>query len=217
MKRKIRKNAISFLFILILALLLAACSSEQNSGNSPVSEAAGETAPEKDSSSDVSDTAAAENEPISLGAFSMEDINGESYTEAMFQDYNLTFVNVFATWCSPCIAEIPDLEQLYQDMADQGVNVVGIVLDTADGNGGTDPEALETAQLLAEETGASYPFLVPDAGLMNGLLTGIQAVPTSFFVDSEGNLAGNVYTGSRSLEDWTEIVNQELEALEAAQ
>ena len=36
-------------------------------------------------------------------------------------------------------------------------------------------------------------------------------------VDSDGNLVGNVYTGSRSLEDWTEIVNQELEALEAAQ
>ena len=80
-----------------------------------------------------------------------------------------------------------------------------------------DPEALETAKLLAEETGATYPFLIPDAGLMNGLLTGVQAVPTSFFVDSDGNLVGNVYTGSRSLEDWTEIVNQELEALEAAQ
>ena len=95
--------------------------------------------------------------------------------------------------------------------------VVGIVLDTADGEGGADPEALETAKLLAEETGATYPFLIPDAGLMNGLLTGVQAVPTSFFVDSDGNLVGNVYTGSRSLEDWTEIVNQELEALEAAQ
>ena len=80
-----------------------------------------------------------------------------------------------------------------------------------------DPEALETAKLLAEETGATYPFLIPDAGLLNGLLTGVQAVPTSFFVDSDGNLVGNVYTGSRSLEDWTEIVNQELEALEAAQ
>ena len=214
MKGKIRKNTIPFLLLLILSLLLAACSSGQDSGNSAASDTTDSSVSDADS---PEDTPAAENETIPLGTVSMEDINGETYTEAMFQDYELTFVNVFATWCSPCIAEIPDLEQLHQDMADQGVNVVGIVLDTADGKGGTDPEALETAQLLAEETGASYPFLVPDAGLMNGLLTGIQAVPTSFFVDSEGNLVGNVYTGSRSLEDWTEIVNQELEALEAAQ
>ena len=48
---------------------------------------------------------------------------------------------------------------------------------------------------------------------MNGLLTGIQSIPTTFFVDSEGNLTGYAYVGSRSLEDWTEIVNSELEML----
>ena len=143
----------------------------------------------------------------------MEDINGESYTEAMFQDYELTMVNVFATWCSPCIAEIPYLEQLSQDMADSGVNVVGIVLDTADGEGGVDADALDAAKTLAQELGTTYPFLIPDAGLMNGLLTGIQSIPTTFFVDSEGNLTGYAYVGSRSLEDWTEIVNSELENL----
>ena len=143
----------------------------------------------------------------------MVDINGEAHTEAMFQDYDLTMVNVFATWCSPCIAEIPYLEQLSQDMADRGVGVVGIVLDTADGKGGVDADALDAAKTLAEELETTYPFLIPDAGLMNGLLTGIQSIPTTFFVDSEGNLTGYAYVGSRSLEDWTEIVNSELEML----
>ena len=39
-------------------------------------------------------------------------------------------VNVFATWCSPCINEIPDLEKLYQEMKDKGVGVVGVTRDT---------------------------------------------------------------------------------------
>ena len=226
MKRKMRKNLILFLSILLFGTLLAACSSKEGSGDSPAAKENSESAADTDSSADSAEENGAEEEsaaeaesrePIPLGSFSMEDIDGNLFTENSFADYDLTFVNVFATWCSPCIREIPDLEELHQNMKDKGVNVVGIVLDTADGEGGADPEALETAKLLAEETGATYPFLIPDAGLMNGLLTGVQAVPTSFFVDSDGNLVGNVYTGSRSLEDWTELVNQELEALEAAQ
>ncbi len=38
-------------------------------------------------------------------------------------------VNIFTTWCSPCVAEMPELEKLYQQMKDKGVGVVGVVLD----------------------------------------------------------------------------------------
>lgn len=146
-----------------------------------------------------------------LGDFSMEDIEGETYTQEMFGEYELTMINVFATWCTPCINEIPDLEQLRNDMADQGVNVVGIVLDAMDYSGGTDENAVETAKILAEQTGASYPFLIPDQSLLNGRLAGIEAVPETFFVDQEGNIVGETYSGSRSLEAWKTIVEETLE------
>lgn len=155
--------------------------------------------------------AEAEKEPVSLGEFSMEDIYGESYTQEMFADYRLTMVNVFATWCSPCINEIPDLEILKNEMAEKEVNLVGIVLDAADGEGGADQEAIEKAKALAEQLGVTYPFLVPDAGYLNGLLLGVSAVPTTFFVDGEGRLVGGVYLGGHSLEDWRSIVEAELE------
>lgn len=38
-------------------------------------------------------------------------------------------VNVFTTWCSPCVAEMPDLEKLSQQVGDRNVAVVGIVMD----------------------------------------------------------------------------------------
>ena len=123
-------------------------------------------------------------------------------------------INVFATWCTPCINEIPDLEQLRGDMADQGVNVVGIVLDAVDYSGGTDDSAIENAKILAEQTGATYPFLVPDQGLLNGRLAGIAAVPETFFVDKEGNVVGETYTGSRSLEEWKSVVEETLKEVE---
>lgn len=69
---------------------------------------------------------------------------------------------------------------------------------------------MEKAKLLAETTEVTYPFLIPDAGYLNGRLAGIQAVPETFFVDKEGNIVGETYSGSRSLEEWKRIVETEL-------
>lgn len=146
-----------------------------------------------------------------LGEFSIKDIEGNTYTQEMFADYDLTMVNVFTTWCSPCVREIPDLEKLSNEVKDQGINVVGIVLDAIDSSGKTDEEVVEKAKLLAEMTGAAYPFLIPDEGYLNGRLSGIAAVPETFFVDKEGNITGETYSGSRSLEDWKTIVETERE------
>ncbi len=146
----------------------------------------------------------------SLGEFSLQDIEGQSYTQEMFQEYDLTMVNVFTTWCTPCINEIPDLEQLHQDMKEQGVGIVGIVLDAAEGMGGSVDETIEQAKLLAEKTGATYPFLVPDTGLLNGRLSRIDAVPETFFVDQNGAIVGETYTGSRSYDDWKSVIEDTL-------
>lgn len=150
-------------------------------------------------------------EGISLGEFTMQDVQGQAYTQEMFADYDLTMVNVFATWCSPCINEIPDLQKLSEEMKDKGVNVVGIVLDAVDASGNVDQEAVETAKVLADLTGVSYPFLIPDAGYLNGRLIGISAVPETFFVDKNGNIVGETYSGSRSFDDWKKVVETELE------
>ncbi len=148
-----------------------------------------------------------------LGKFSVEDINGSAYTEEMFADHDLTMVNVFTTWCTPCIREIPDLEKLHKEMEGQGVGVVGIVLDAIGSSGKVDEEAVEKAKILAEKTGAAYPFLIPDEGYLGGRLAGIAAVPETFFVDKDGNIVGETYSGSRSFEDWKGIVEKELEGV----
>ena len=143
----------------------------------------------------------------------MKDINDVTYTQEMFADYDLTMINVFTTWCTPCVREIPDLEKIYQEMKDDGVGVAGIVLDAADGSGETDGETVEKGKMLAEKTGVSYPFLIPDEGYLNGRLAGIQAVPETFFVDRDGNIVGETYSGSRSFEDWKSIIEKELEGV----
>jgi len=149
----------------------------------------------------------------SLGSFTTQDVNGNEYTQDMFKDYDLTLVNIFTTWCTPCVAEMPELEKLYQQMKDQGVNVVGFVLDVLNEKGEIVQTDLERAQELVERTGVTYPILLPDSTYLNSRLTGIEGFPETFFVDQDGNVVGGTYSGSGGLEDWLEVVEQELAAL----
>ena len=146
----------------------------------------------------------------SVGKFETTGIDGKTYTEEVFSDYDLTLVNIFTTWCSPCVQEIPELQKLYEEMKEKGVGVAGVVLDAADENGNQDEDAVKKAGILQEKTKAEYPFLIPDSTMLNGRLKGINAFPETFFVDKNGNIVGDTYTGSHSLDEWKEIVEKEL-------
>lgn len=146
-----------------------------------------------------------------VGKFETKGVDGKDYTEKVFSDYDLTLVNIFTTWCSPCVNEIPELEKLYEEMKEKGVGVVGVVLDTVGDDGKQDDATVKKAGVLQEKTKASYPFLIPDSTMMNGRLNGISAFPETFFVDKEGNIVGETYSGSHSLDEWKEIVEKELE------
>ena len=100
-------------------------------------------------------------------------------------------------------------------MAGKGVNVVGIVLDTVDPMGQPDPSIIEKAHVLAERTGATYPFLVPDETAMNGHLLGIDSVPQTLFVDRQGNIVYSI-PGARDLAAWTDLVESVLAEMKGA-
>ena len=148
-----------------------------------------------------------------VGTFETTDIDGNTYTEKVFSDYDLTLVNAFTTWCSPCVNEMPELEELYQEMKDQGVGVVGMVLDSVSEDGTPDDSIVQKAQLLKEKTGVTYPLLIPDKGFLNGRISGLQSFPESFFVDKDGNTVGDPIMGSNTFDGWKEAVEKQLAAL----
>ena len=148
-----------------------------------------------------------------VGTFETTDIDGNTYTEKVFSDYDLTLVNAFTTWCSPCVNEMPELEKLYQEMKDQGVGVVGMVLDSVSKDGTPDDSIVQKAQLLKEKTGVTYPLLIPDKGFLNGRISGLQSFPESFFVDKDGNIVSDPIMGSNTFDGWKEAVEKQLAAL----
>lgn len=219
MKKQTHKICLLLLAGLLSAAPLTGCSSKEAPATEPEAISSETTKPEniEETKADGKDNPDQSTGKDNLGQFTTQDIQGETYTEEMFQDYDLTLVNIFTTWCTPCINEIPDLQKLKDEMSDRRVNVVGIVLDAIDESGNTDQEAVEKAKLLAEKTGVSYTFLLPDETNLNGRLDYIYSVPETFFADKDGNIIGEAYVGSRSLEEWEDVVETQLAALEGAE
>lgn len=157
-------------------------------------------------------------EIANIASVSTETLDGEAFTGKDFAKYELTMVNVLATWCTACVQEIPDIEKMYQEMKAKGVNVVGIVLDTvsdvdASGNVVEDQSMIDLAKRIQKVTGATYPILKPDASLLNGRLKDNYALPETFFVDKNGNIVGETYNGSHSYEEWMKITQDILETV----
>ena len=118
----------------------------------------------------------------------------------MFKDNKLTVVNVWGSWCGPCVAEIPELQKLYENMKDKGVNVVGLAQDA-----GTDIDAVKD---ILEKNKVTYQNVVPE-GAVTDFVMSIQAFPSTFLVDSEGNIVDKIQ-GGRDLESFTKAVEDAL-------
>ena len=144
-----------------------------------------------------------------MGSFTATDVDGNTVDPSIFADYKLTMVNVWATFCGPCLREMPDLGELADEYKDKGVRIVGLVSDTLDQNGDIDDSQVEAAKEIIADTGADYLHILPSTDLF-GLLSQISSVPTTFFVDSEGRQVGMAELGSKEKDEWVEIIDRAL-------
>lgn len=132
------------------------------------------------------------------------DLDGNKVDDSIFKGKKLTMVNVWGTFCSPCIGEMPDLQKLSEEYADKDFRIIGIVCDIADAE---DKEKIQLAKEICEDTGVKYVSLVPSESLDDALLDSIVSVPATFFLDEDGKQLDRNYIGSRSYEGWTAIVD----------
>lgn len=135
---------------------------------------------------------------------------GETVTSACFADSKLTMLNVWATYCSPCLEEMPALGEIAASYDKAEFQMMGIVSDVIEGE---DTEMLEEARDLIERTGADYPHLIANETLYINLLGSVSAVPTTFFVNQKGEVLG-YFVGACAKEDWEAMIDELLETVE---
>ena len=137
-------------------------------------------------------------------------LDGEPYSfDAGLSGNRVNIINVWATFCGPCIKEMPDLEEISLEYAGR-VGVIGICADTSDTSGQIDFELLDKAEKIAhEDIGVTYPVVIPSYELQSGILNDIFAYPTTYITDSSGNVLESFY-GKRTKEQFVEILEKYL-------
>jgi len=153
-----------------LSLILAACGTAQGSGDAGfvagdgslvlLDESARQPVPELSG------------ETLDGGTWRMTDHLGE-----------VIVLNVWASWCAPCRAEAPELQEVWEEFEGRGVQFVG--LDTRDSDA--------AARAFVETYGITYPNVIDRDGQLQLLFADTlppQAIPSTIVIDPEGRVAG---------------------------
>lgn len=148
--------------------------------------------------------------------FQATDLEGNPVDQTVFADHELTLVNVWATFCGPCKAEMPDLAELHTEYQDQGFQVVGICGDITDASTGQlrQHEYEDALEILKDTHADAYLNLNPAGDLISGFIKDhVPAYPTSLFVDSTGQQVGDMIVGSMDKDAWKAEIDKRLEMI----
>lgn len=208
-----RKFKIWMMSAVMCAALLSGCGStdskettNNNSGQEAENPAASETDSGVDSDSEVNSDSGNDSE-MNLDSSKIEfegtDMEGNKVSADIFSRSKLTMVNVWATYCSPCLNEMPELGEIANEYDPGEFQLMGIISDVMEGD---NEEMAELAAGLIEQTGADYTHLLLNESVYKALLTDVSAVPTSFFVDENGEIVDTV-VGAMEKEAWEEKIN----------
>ncbi len=152
---------------------------------------------------------------IAAPDFTLVDQYGNEHTLSDYKGKTV-FLNFWATWCGPCKKEMPDIQQLYLDHGENtgDVIILGVAAPKSDDNP-FNQETLDADGIadFLEEGGYTYPVLMDTTGdvLMN---YGISAFPTTFMIDSDGNLFGYLQ-GTMTREIMDSIIDQTVSGIRA--
>lgn len=142
-----------------------------------------------------------------LENFATLDLFGNQVDPSIFADYKITVVDVWGTYCNPCINAMPTLAKIYEEYEPQGVNVVGLIIDVQNGDFTPKEDFIIKAMEITDKTGAGFTHILLSENLQYSIVKSISAIPASFIVDSEGNVLTGITYGGHSEDQWRELLD----------
>jgi len=120
--------------------------------------------------------------------FSLETLDGEMVSLQDLQG-KVVIVNLWATWCPPCRAEMPAIERVYRANVDQGLVILGIHTTFQDGQ--------EAARAFVQDFDLTFPVLLDRTGDVSRQYQ-LRALPSTYFIDRKGMIQHVVIGGPMS-------------------
>jgi peroxiredoxin len=106
--------------------------------------------------------------------FTLKDLSGHEVALSSYAG-DVVLINFWATWCGPCLVEMPAIERRYEALKDRGLVVLAV----------DDDEAITDVSAFAHELDLTFTLLLDPGAAVNDLYR-VRGLPTSFVVDREG-------------------------------
>jgi cytochrome c biogenesis protein CcmG, thiol:disulfide interchange protein DsbE len=120
--------------------------------------------------------------------FTLKTTDGEEYTLSKFKG-SAVLVNLWATWCPPCRAEMPVIEKMYREYNDQGLVVLAVDMTYQDNPADVAP--------FIQKYGLTFPILLDETSVV-GEAYQLRSLPSSYFIDRFGVIREVVIGGPMS-------------------
>ncbi|MBC8496885.1 MAG: TlpA family protein disulfide reductase [Anaerolineales bacterium] len=120
--------------------------------------------------------------------FTLQNVAGETITLSELRGQPV-LINLWASWCGPCRAEMPAMQRIYESYQEQGFVILAV--------NATNQDSPNSAAAFAVEHSLTFPILLDVDGAVSGLYR-LRSLPTSFFVNREGIIEEIVIGGPMS-------------------
>ncbi len=134
--------------------------------------------------------------PFPLPEISMKSATDGSTVDLASFKGKVVLVNFWATWCPPCVGEMPDMNRLHKELAAKGFTMVGISMDSG---------SERPVKALAEKMGIAYPIVMGSEKIAKNFGE-IIGIPVSFLVDRQGAVIKR-YDGPREYREFRQDID----------
>ena len=181
----------------------ASSSISEGEGSSSEDLSSASSQPESSSQAESS----SQQERMAAFDFTLTDQNGDTHT---LSDYKgkVVFLNFWATWCPPCLQEMPHIQELYEEYGENTGDVIflGVSSPKSDKNPYVQEKTSDEVKTFLAEHEYTFPVVFDtDGTVFQDYL--IRSLPTTFMIDTDGNIYGYV-PGGLTKEMMVNIINQ---------